>query len=202
MQKHTIFYREARPKGAPAVLLLHGLRTSSHMFRNLIPVLAERYRVVAPHRTGFRFTVSPSSFEHTFDHLAQVMDGFTNTIGVYCYAVCVFDYGAPVGFRLALKYPHWLTALITQNGNAYEEGFGEGFKPIRKCWRKSAAENRTKLSARTSVAFLDAASEAESRSCEGLPREGRVDRSGYDSGAGGRMGGTSLAGSALAAHQE
>jgi pimeloyl-ACP methyl ester carboxylesterase len=145
VQKHRIFYREAGPKDAPVVLLLHGFPTSSHMFRNLIPVLAERYRVVAPDLPGFGFTVSPSPFAHTFDHLVQVMDGFTDTIGVNRYAVYVFDYGAPVGFRLALKHPERVTALITQNGNAYEEGIGQVFDPMREYWREPSAENRNAL---------------------------------------------------------
>lgn len=145
VQQHKIFYREAGPKNAPAILLLHGFPTSSHMFRNLIPLLAERYRVVAPDLPGFGFTVSPSPFEHTFDHLAEVMDGFTTMIGVKRYAVYVFDYGAPVGFRLALKHPERITALITQNGNAYAEGLGPGFSPIRKHWRDASAEHRTAL---------------------------------------------------------
>ena len=145
VQKHRIFYREAGPKDAPVVLLLHGFPSSSHMFRNLVPLLATRYRVVAPDLPGFGFTVSPSPFEHTFDHLAQVMDGFTNTIGVNRHAVYVFDYGAPVGLRLALKHPDRVTALITQNGNAYEEGLGQAFNPIQQYWREPSAENRTVL---------------------------------------------------------
>ena len=145
VQKHRIFYREAGSKDAPVVLLLHGFPTSSHMFRSLIPVLAGRYRVVAPDLPGFGFTVSPSPFAHTFDHLADVIDGFTNTIGLRRYAVYVFDYGAPVGFRLALKHPERVTALITQNGNAYEEGIGQVFDPMREYWREPSAENRNAL---------------------------------------------------------
>jgi pimeloyl-ACP methyl ester carboxylesterase len=145
VQKHKIFYREAGPKNAPAILLLHGFPTSSHMFRNLIPVLAESYHVVALDLPGFGFTVSPSSFEHTVDHLADVVDEFTTTIGLRRYAVYVFDYGAPVGFRLALKHPDRITAFITQNGNAYEEGLGPGFSPIRKHWRDASAEHRAAL---------------------------------------------------------
>ena len=145
VQKHSIFYREAGPKDAPAILLLHGFPTSSHMFRNLVPELAERHRVVAPDLPGFGFTVSPSSFEHTFDHLADVMGGFTDVIGMNRYAVYVFDYGAPVGFRLALEHPERITALITQNGNAYEEGIGQVFDPMREYWRKPSAENRSAL---------------------------------------------------------
>jgi pimeloyl-ACP methyl ester carboxylesterase len=145
VQNHRVFYREAGPNDAPAILLLHGFPTSSHMFRNLIPVLAQRHRVVAPDFPGFGFTVSPSPFEHTFDHLADVIDGFTNTIGLSRYAVYVFDYGAPVGFRLALQHPERLTALITQNGNAYDEGIGKVFDPMREYWREPSAKNRNAL---------------------------------------------------------
>jgi pimeloyl-ACP methyl ester carboxylesterase len=145
VQKHGIFYREAGPKDAPAILLLHGFPTSSHMFRNLVPELAERHRVVAPDLPGFGFTVSHSPFEHTFDHLAGVMDGFTDMIGMNRYAVYVFDYGAPVGFRLALEHPERITALITQNGNAYEEGIGQIFDPMREYWREPSADNRSAL---------------------------------------------------------
>lgn len=145
VQNHKVFYRDAGPKDAPVILLLHGFPTSSHMFRNLIPLLANRYRVVAPDLPGFGFTVSPCPFEHTFDHLTEVVDGFTTMIGVSRYAMHVFDYGAPVGFRLALKHPERITALITQNGNAYEEGLGPGFSPIQKHWRDASAEHRAAL---------------------------------------------------------
>lgn len=145
LRNHRVFYREAGPNDAPAILLLHGFPTSSHMFRNLIPILAERHRVVAPDFPGFGFTVSTSPFEHTFDHLADVVDGFTDAIGLRRYAVYVFDYGAPVGFRLALKHPERVTALITQNGNAYEEGIGKVFDPMREYWREASAENREAL---------------------------------------------------------
>jgi pimeloyl-ACP methyl ester carboxylesterase len=144
-RNHRIFYREAGPEDAPAILLLHGFPTSSHMFRNLLPELAERHRVVAPDLPGFGFTVSPSPFEHTFDHLADVMDGFTRMIGMDRHAVYVFDYGAPVGFRLALEHPDRVTALITQNGNAYEEGIGQVFDPMRAYWREPSVENRNAL---------------------------------------------------------
>jgi pimeloyl-ACP methyl ester carboxylesterase len=143
VQEHSVIYREAGPKDAPAILLLHGFPTSSHMFRNLVPELAERHRVIAPDLPGFGFTASPSPFEHTFDHLAAVMDGFTDMIGMNRYAVYVFDYGAPVGFRLALEHPDRVTALITQNGNAYEEGIGQVFDPMREYWREPSAKHRS-----------------------------------------------------------
>lgn len=145
VQPHRVFYREAGPRDAPAVLLLHGFPTSSHMFRNLIPLLASRYRVVAPDLPGFGFTLSPSSFEHTFDHLANVITRFTDVIGMDRYAMYVFDYGAPVGLRLALTRPERVIALITQNGNAYDEGLGGGFKPIQEYWREPSAQNRMAL---------------------------------------------------------
>jgi len=145
VREHSVFYREGGPKDAPAILLLHGFPTSSHMFRNLVPELAERHRVIAPDLPGFGFTASPSPFEHTFDHLARVVDGFTDIIGIGRYAVYVFDYGAPVGFRLALEHPDRVTALITQNGNAYEEGIGHVFDPMREYWREPSAKNRSAL---------------------------------------------------------
>jgi len=142
-----IFYREAGPKNAPAVLLLHGFPTSSHMFRNLIPILAERYHVIAPDLPGFGFTEAPDrkQFRYTFDQLAQVIDRFTESIGLHQYAVYVFDYGAPVGFRLALAHPNRVTALISQNCNAYEEGLSQGWNPIQKYWKEPTPQNRAAI---------------------------------------------------------
>ena len=116
-----IFYREAGEPNAPALLLLHGFPTSSHMFRGLIPLLADRYHVIAPDLPGFGFTEAPQrgQFKYTFDNLAGVIDDFAHTIGLDRFAIYVFDYGAPVGFRLALKHPERVTAIISQNGNAY-----------------------------------------------------------------------------------
>ena len=146
---HNIFYREAGPRTAPTVLLLHGFPTSSHMFRNLIPMLAERYHVVAPDLPGFGFSDVPrrSEFRYTFDNLAKAIDGFTQAAGLKSYAIYVFDYGAPVGFRLALAHPERVTAIISQNGNAYEEGLSEGWNPIQKYWKDPTAENRAALRA-------------------------------------------------------
>src|SRR5205823_9347567 len=117
----------------PTILLLHGFPTSSHMFRELIPRLAERYRVVAPDLPGFGHTVSPArgTFAYTFDNLAKVIDGFSAAVGLTRYAIYVFDYGAPVGFRLALAHPERVTTIVSQNGNAYLEGLSEGWNPIR-----------------------------------------------------------------------
>jgi len=144
-----IFYREAGSKTAPTILLLHGFPTSSHMFRNLIPALADRYHVVAPDLPGFGFSDAPDrkQFKYTFENLAKVIDRFTQTIGLERYAIYFFDYGAPVGLRLALAHPERVTALVSQNGNAYEEGLSEGWNPIQKYWKEPTAENRTALRA-------------------------------------------------------
>ncbi len=133
-----IFYREAGPKDAPAILLLHGFPTSSHMFRNLIPALADRYHVVAPDYPGFGNSSAPpvGEFEYTFDNLAKVIDGFTKEVGLTRYALYVQDYGAPVGYRLAVKHPDRVTALIVQNGNAYDEGIDNDFwVPVKAYWK-------------------------------------------------------------------
>jgi len=142
-----IFYREAGPKTAPTILLLHGFPTSSHMFRNLIPTLADRYHVIAPDLLGFGFSDVPDrrQFLYTFENLAKVIDTFTQTIGLERYGIYVFDYGAPVGFRLALAHPERVTAIISQNGNAYEEGLSQGWNPIQKYWKEPTPENRAAL---------------------------------------------------------
>lgn len=142
-----VFYREAGDPGNPALLLLHGFPSSSHMFRGLIPLLADRYRVVAPDLPGFGFSEARDGkgFEHTFDRLAEVTDAFTQAVGLDRYALYVFDYGAPVGFRLALRHPERIAALISQNGNAYEEGLSEAWDPVQRYWRDPSAENRSAL---------------------------------------------------------
>ena len=144
-----IFYREAGSKTAPTLLLLHGFPTSSHMFRDLIPALADRCHVVAPDLPGFGFSDAPDrkQFKYTFENLAKVIDRFTQTIGLERYAIYVFDYGAPVGLRLALAHPERVTAIVSQNGNAYEEGLSEGWNPIQKYWKEPTAENRAALRA-------------------------------------------------------
>jgi len=144
---HKIFYREAGPKTAPTILLLHGFPTSSHMFRNLIPALADRYHVVAPDLPGFGFSDAPDrkQFRYTFERLAKVIGSFTETIGLERFAIYVFDYGAPVGLRLGLAHPERITAIISQNGNAYEEGLSDGWNPIQKYWKEPTAENREAL---------------------------------------------------------
>jgi pimeloyl-ACP methyl ester carboxylesterase len=144
---HSMFYREAGSNASPAVLLLHGFPTSSHMFRNLIPALADRYHLVAPDLPGFGFSDAPNrqSFRYTFENLTKAIDAFTQTIGLDQYAIYVFDYGAPVGFRLALAHPERITAIISQNGNAYEEGLSQGWNPIQKYWKEPTDGNRAAL---------------------------------------------------------
>jgi pimeloyl-ACP methyl ester carboxylesterase len=142
-----IFYREAGADTSPTLLLLHGFPTSSHMFRDLITALADDYHVVAPDLPGFGFSDAPDRalFRYTFDHLADVIDRFTKVAGLTRYAVYVFDYGAPVGFRLATRHPERITAMISQNGNAYEEGLSEGWNPIQRYWKEPTAANRAAL---------------------------------------------------------
>ena len=142
-----VFYREAGDPQAPAVLLLHGFPTSSHMFRNLIPQLADDYHVVAPDLPGFGFSDAPDhkTFQYTFDHLAEVIGDFVEQIGLKRFAVYVFDYGAPVGFRLALRYPDRISGLISQNGNAYVEGLSADWAPVHAYWENPNQQNRDAL---------------------------------------------------------
>jgi pimeloyl-ACP methyl ester carboxylesterase len=142
-----IFYREAGPDHAPALLLLHGFPTSSHMFRELIPRLADRYRVIAPDYPGFGYSAAPerAAFAYTFENLTQVIDRFTQAIGLHRYGLYVMDYGAPIGYRLALAHPERVTSLIVQNGNAYEEGLGEFWAPIKTYWQDPSRQNRDAL---------------------------------------------------------
>jgi len=143
----TIFYRETGPKDAPVVLLLHGFPSSSHMFRNLMPALKDRYRLIAPDLPGFGFSEAPGRdhYAYRFENLAKVMEHFTEALGLDRYAIYVFDYGAPVGLRLALRQPERITAIISQNGNAYVEGLSEAWSPIKKYWEAPTDENRTAL---------------------------------------------------------
>jgi pimeloyl-ACP methyl ester carboxylesterase len=140
-----IFYREAGSKDSPAVLLLHGFPTSSQMFRNLIPQLADEYRVVAPDYPGFGHSSMPprEQFRYTFDNLATVVDGFTEVVGLQRYALYVQDYGAPVGYRLASQHPERVTAIVVQNGNAYDEGLDNDFwEPIKAYWKEPDCRGR------------------------------------------------------------
>jgi pimeloyl-ACP methyl ester carboxylesterase len=142
-----VFYREAGAADAPALLLLHGFPSASHMFRDLIPLLADRFHLVAPDLPGFGQSDMParSTFTYTFDHVADVIDRFTEVVGLERFAVYVFDYGAPTGFRIAVKHPDRITAIISQNGNAYEEGLSEGWNPIRAYWQEPSQANRDAL---------------------------------------------------------
>jgi pimeloyl-ACP methyl ester carboxylesterase len=142
-----VFYREAGRRDAPVLLLLHGFPSSSHMFRELIPKLAGDFRVIAPDLPGFGQSAMPArdAFEYTFDHLARVIDRFTEVLGLDRFAIYVFDYGAPVGWRLATWHPERIAAIVTQNGNAYEDGLSEGWNPIQAYWREPTPENRDVL---------------------------------------------------------
>ena len=141
-----IFYREAGPVGAPKLLLLHGFPSAGHMFRDLIPLLADRCHIIAPDLPGFGNSDMPTG-SHSFDQMAAAIDRFTEIVGFDRYAVYVFDYGAPTGFRLAVKHPDRITAIISQNGNAYAEGLSDGWNPIRAYWQDPSQANRDALRA-------------------------------------------------------
>ncbi|KAF7296435.1 Alpha/beta hydrolase fold protein [Mycena chlorophos] len=140
----SVFYRTAGAADAPVVLLLHGYPTSSHQFRNLIPILATKYRVVAPDLPGFGFTTVPAErgYKYTFDALAGTITAFLDALSISSFAVYIFDYGAPVGLRIALARPHAVKAIVTQNGNAYEEGLGDAWAPIRAFWASNSEADR------------------------------------------------------------
>ena len=144
-----VFYREAGRVGAPALLLLHGFPTAGHMFRELTPLLAGQFHVIAPDLPGFGQTDMPdrNKFRYTFDNIAHVIDRFTEVIGLNRFAIYVFDYGAPTGFRMATAHPERITAIISQNGNAYEEGLSEGWNPIQAYWKEPSDANRKALRA-------------------------------------------------------
>jgi pimeloyl-ACP methyl ester carboxylesterase len=143
----NVFYREAGPTEGPTILLLHGFPTAGHMFRDLIPQLADRFRIVAPDLPAFGQSDMPArgTFSYTFENIANVIDRFTEVIGLSRFAMYVFDYGAPVGFRLAVRHPDRVTAIISQNGNAYEEGLSDGWNPIRAYWQEPSQANREAL---------------------------------------------------------
>jgi pimeloyl-ACP methyl ester carboxylesterase len=145
----NVFYRESGPADAPVFLLLHGFPTSSFQFRELIPRLADRYRVIAPDLPGFGFTEVPPErrYPYTFDALAQTILAFTDALGLKRYALYVFDYGAPTGFRLAMARPDRVDAIVSQNGNAYEEGLGDAWAPIRRYWNDPSPANREMIRA-------------------------------------------------------
>ena len=144
-----VFYREAGRADAPMLLLLHGFPSAGHMFRDLIPQLADRFHVIAPDLPGFGQSDMPerTKFSYSFDNIAGIVDRFTEVIGLGRFAIYVFDYGAPTGFRLAMRHPERITAIISQNGNAYVEGLSEGWNPIRAYWQDPSEANRTALRA-------------------------------------------------------
>jgi pimeloyl-ACP methyl ester carboxylesterase len=145
----SVFYRESGPRDAPVVLLLHGFPTSSFQYRELIPRLADRYRVIAPDLPGFGFTVVPEErrYEYTFDSLAKTLLAFTDALHLTQYAMYIFDYGAPTGLRVAMERPERVTAIVSQNGNAYEEGLGDAWRPIQRYWREPTLEHRNAIRA-------------------------------------------------------
>ncbi len=145
--KVNIFYREAGDPSSPSVLLLHGFAASSYMFRDLIPALADKYHVIAPDLPSFGFTQSPppSEYAYTFDNITSTIDQFTQQLKLEHYAIVVHDYGAPVGWRLAIRHPQRITAVVSQNGNAYEEGLAQGWDDIRRYWESPTPENRAAL---------------------------------------------------------
>ncbi|KAK4069012.1 hypothetical protein Trihar35433_5591 [Trichoderma harzianum] len=142
---YSVFYREAGPANAPTLLLLHGFPSSSFLFRHMIPLLALTYHVIAPDFPGFGFTKSPANFPHTFDNIADVMEGFLDALNIQEFAEYIIDYGAPVGLRLAVRRPHAVKAIVSQNGNAYLEGIGPGFDAIRTYWASGSQSDRDAL---------------------------------------------------------
>ena len=147
VSNQDIFYREAGDEGAPVILLLHGFPTSSNMFRNLIPRLAASFRLVAPDYPGYGQSSMPDykAFEYSFENLANIVDGFVESIGLSKYSMYVMDYGAPVGYRLALRHPERVQALIVQNGNAYDEGLLKFWDPIKAYWNDNVPEKRAAI---------------------------------------------------------
>lgn len=175
----NIFYREAGKPSSPSILLLHGFAASSYMFRELIPALAENYHVIAPDLPSFGFTELPGSdeYDYTFDNLAKTIDRFTEQLKLPRYAIMVHDYGAPVGWRLATAHPDRITAIISQNGNAYEEGLAQGWDAIRRYWQSPTAENRAALhdfptAASVKWQYLEGVSDTSLVSPDGYTLEG------------------------------
>jgi len=171
----TVFYREAGPADAPVVLLLHGFPTSSFQYRELIPRLADQYRVIAPDLPGFGFTEVPPArnYKYTFDALANTMLAFTDALHLNRYALYIFDYGAPTGLRLAMAHPERVTAIVSQNGNAYEEGLGDAWAPIQLYWREPTPQNREVLRGALSPEAI------KSQYTDGVPDPNKIAPNGY-----------------------
>jgi pimeloyl-ACP methyl ester carboxylesterase len=171
----TVFYREAGPADAPTLLLLHGYPSASHMFRELIPLLADRFHLVAPDLLGFGKSDMPArgDFEYTFEHLTDAVDRLTEMLGLDRFAMYVFDYGAPVGFRLATRHPERITAIISQNGNAYEEGLSDGWNPIQAYWKDPSKANRE------AIRMLVEPQTTVWQYTQGVPDQTRVSPDGY-----------------------
>ena len=170
-----VFYREAGPADAPLVLLLHGFPTSSFQYRNLMPLLADRYRVIAPDLPGFGFTEVPMerNYRYTFDNLARTVEAFTDVLKLKRYALYVFEYGAPTGLRLAMAHPERVSAIVSQNGNAYVEGLGNAWAPIQRYWKEPSAENRETLHQALDPTGL------RSQYTDGVPHPEQIDPAGY-----------------------
>jgi pimeloyl-ACP methyl ester carboxylesterase len=171
----SVFYREAGAPDRPVLLLLHGFPTSSFMYRELMPRMADRYRVIAPDLPGFGFTgVSPErGYHYSFDALACTLEAFTDALGLTRYALYVFDYGAPTGFRLAVSRPERVTAIVSQNGNAYEEGLGDAWAPIQRYWKEPTSDNREAVRRELSPEGL------RSQYTYGVPHPERIPPEGY-----------------------
>ena len=171
----SVFYRESGPKDAPVVVLLHGFPASSLQYRELIPRLADRYRVIAPDLPGFGFTEVPASrnYTFTFDELAKTIDAFLEALSLRRYALYMFDYGAPTGFRIAMAHPERVTAIVSQNGNAYEDGLGDAWQPIQRYWRDPSTENREILRAALGPDGI------RSQYLDGVAHPEQVDPAGY-----------------------
>jgi len=171
----TVFYREAGAPDAPTLLLLHGYPSASHMFRELIPLLADRFHLVAPDLLGFGKSDMPArgDFEYSFEHLTDAVDRLTEMLGLDRFAMYVFDYGAPVGFRLATRHPERVTAIISQNGNAYEEGLSDGWNPIQAYWKDPSKANRE------AIRMLVEPQTTIWQYTQGVPDQTRVSPDGY-----------------------
>ncbi|MCX4641366.1 alpha/beta fold hydrolase [Streptomyces sp. NPDC055059] len=170
-----VFYREAGPADAPTLLLLHGFPSSSHMFRELIPLLADQFHIVAPDLPGFGRSDMPSrdDFDYTFDHITDVIDRLTEVLGLDRFALYVFDYGAPVGFRIATRHPERISAIVSQNGNAYEDGLSEAWNPVQAYWKEPSAANRE------AIRMLVQPETTVWQYQHGVPDETRVSPDGY-----------------------